>query len=53
MTYEDFKKSDQFKNYVELVNNNPEYLEMPLKLKNSAEGVITNIRNLFDADDSE
>jgi len=53
LTYQEFEKTEEHKEYVELVNNNPEYLEMPLKLKNSAEGVITNIRNLFDPDDTE
>lgn len=53
MDYSEFKKSNQFNYYVELINNSPEYLEMPLKLRNSTEGLITNIRNFFDPDDDE
>lgn len=53
MSYEEFKKSDKFNDYKSLVTNSPEYLFMPLKLKNSTEGLWSNVKSLFSQDDTD
>lgn len=49
MTYEEFKKTEQFDDYKDLISTSVKYRQAPLLLKSGFKGFTSQVRNLFDS----
>ncbi len=53
MSYAEFKKSDKFNDYKDLVSTSVKYRQSPLILKDGIKGFVSSAKSLFRSEDSE